>query len=75
MATAQVLYAMVGCIDYVAQAYVRQNEFELLLQNPWLDEGFGTARAGIHEAECQVFAGSCYAGRLTSGRSSATVLG
>ena len=51
MATAQVLYAMIGCIEDVAQAYVRQKRVRASVANPWLDEGFASACAGIEEAE------------------------
>ena len=54
MATAQILNAMTGCIDKVAQAYARHKQVRAISANPWLDEGFGTACAGIHEAERQV---------------------
>ena len=54
MATAQVLYAMTGCNDKVAQAYVRQKRVRAICTNPWLDKGFGTACAGIDEAQREV---------------------
>ena len=51
MATAQVLYAMTGCMEDVAQAYVRQQRVRAIVANPWLDKGFASACAGIEEAE------------------------
>ena len=54
MVIAQVLYATTGCNDKVAQAYARQKRVRAICANPWLDEGFGTACAGIDEAQRQV---------------------
>jgi len=54
MATVQVLYATTGCIEDVAQAYVRQKQARAIVANPWLDEGFASACAGIDEAQRQV---------------------
>ena len=54
MATAQVLHAMIGSSDKVAQAYVRQKRVRAICANPCLDEGFGTTCAGVGEAQSQV---------------------
>ena len=51
MASAQALYAMTGCMEDVAQAYARQKRVRAMVANPWLDEGFASACAGIDEAE------------------------
>ena len=48
-------YAMTGCIDDIAQAYVRHKRVRAIAANPWLDEGFGIACAGFDEAKRQVF--------------------
>ena len=47
IATDHILLAMTGCIDKVTQAYVRHEGVRAISANDWLDEGFGTARAGI----------------------------
>ena len=51
MATVQILYAMIGGMEDAAQAYVRQKRVRASVANPWLDEGFAIACAGIEEAE------------------------
>ena len=51
MATTQALYAMPGCMEDVAQAYVRQKRVRASGANPWLGEGFASAYGGIEEAE------------------------
>ena len=53
IATAQVVYAMAGCMEDAAQAYVRQKRVPGLCASPCLSEGSASARAGIAEAARQ----------------------
>ena len=44
---------MLACVDDVAQLNMRQKQIRVIVANSWLDEGFASACAGIHEAERQ----------------------
>ena len=50
MATAQALYALTGCTDGIANAYAQQKRARATAANPWWDEGFASACAGLNEA-------------------------